>query len=138
MKLLLVDDDKVINIIHQKIIKQLYPRQAIHAFSEGLKALKYLETLKVHERIVIFLDLNMPIISGWEFLKRLQDSFYHLRIEVYVVSSSVASGDRRQALKFPIVKSFISKPLTPLLLKQLAILEKETKLSHIPCPKESR
>ncbi|MUP46009.1 response regulator [Gramella sp. BOM4] len=128
MKLLLVDDDKVINIIHQKIIKHLYPTQEIHAFSEGLKALKYLETLKVQDKILIFLDLNMPIISGWDFLKRLQEKFYHLRIEVYVVSSSVATKDRRKALKSPIVKSFISKPLTPLLLSQLGILEKETNL----------
>ena len=61
----------------------------------------------------ILLDINMPIMNGWEFL----DEFKRLNIDplgkckIYIISSSVFSNDINKARSYPLVKDFISKPL---------------------------
>ena len=68
---------------------------------------------------VIFLDLNMPIMDGWEFL----DEFVKLPIEnkprVYIVSSSIDNQDIERAKTYDIVKDFIVKPLSDSILSDL-------------------
>jgi len=61
----------------------------------------------------ILLDINMPIMNGWEFL----DEYTRLNIDpsgkskVFIISSSVFSNDINKARSYPLVKDFISKPL---------------------------
>jgi CheY-like chemotaxis protein len=74
----------------------------------------------------IFLDINMPIMNGWEFLEEYQ----RLNIDplgkskIFIISSSVFSNDINRAKSYPIVKSFISKPLSVEKIKELFEAEK--------------
>jgi len=74
----------------------------------------------------IFLDINMPIMNGWEFL----DEYKRLNIDplgkskIFIISSSVFSNDINRARSYPIVKSFISKPLSVEKIKELFETEK--------------
>ena len=69
----------------------------------------------------ILLDINMPIMNGWEFL----DEYTRLNIDplnkckVYIISSSVFSNDINKARSYPIVKDFISKPLNVEKIREL-------------------
>lgn len=89
---------------------------------DGKEALENLASLvKSKEKLpdIIFLDLNMPIMDGWEFL----DEFVKLSTEdkprVYVVSSSIDPNDIEKAKNYGIVNDFISKPLSDLKLSNL-------------------
>jgi CheY-like chemotaxis protein len=69
----------------------------------------------------IFLDINMPVMNGWDFL----DVFDRMRIdpfgkiEIYIVSSSVFAEDIDKSRSYPTVKEFISKPLNQEKLKHV-------------------
>jgi CheY-like chemotaxis protein len=69
----------------------------------------------------ILLDINMPIMNGWEFL----DEYKRLNLDplgkskIYIISSSVFSNDINKARSYPLVKDFISKPLNVEKIKEL-------------------
>ena len=74
----------------------------------------------------ILLDINMPIMNGWEFL----DEYTRLNLDplgkskIFIISSSVFSNDINRARSYPLVKSFISKPLSVEKIKELFESEK--------------
>lgn len=96
----------------------------IIVFENGKEALDDLRfMLKNNKEMpeVIFLDLNMPIMNGWEFLDELKKMDLKKKIGVYVVSSSIDKMDEEKSKKYDMVIDFISKPLTTNKLKQLLI-----------------
>ncbi len=68
---------------------------------------------------VIFLDLNMPIMDGWEFLDEFIKLPFKTKPIVYVVSSTIAEWEIEKAKSYDIVKDFISKPLSFAVLEDL-------------------
>ena len=96
----------------------------IIVFENGKEALDDLRfMLKTNKEMpeVIFLDLNMPIMNGWEFLDELKKMDLKKKIGVYVVSSSIDKMDEEKSRKYDMVIDFISKPLTTNKLKQLLV-----------------
>ncbi|HVS93366.1 MAG TPA: response regulator [Mucilaginibacter sp.] len=71
---------------------------------------------------VIFLDLNMPGYDGWQFLEDMMKMQRDLskNIGVYVLTSSVRVQDMEKANRYPFVRSFLSKPLQPQIIEQIA------------------
>ncbi len=61
---------------------------------------------------LIFLDLNMPVMDGWEFLQAFSELKYENEISVIILTSSINPEDVERAKKFSVVKGFLSKPLT--------------------------
>lgn len=108
--IILIDDDKIVNFINRKIIQNTDANVKLLDFNEAAKALAYLQENPSHTPDIILLDINMPVMNGWEFL----DSFVklNLRSVVYMLSSSIDSSDRLKASQYPCVRNFISKPLT--------------------------
>ena len=68
---------------------------------------------------VILLDINMPILDGWQLLEGLAKFQQLNNILIYVVSSSIAQEDLLHVKKFPVVKAYLHKPLTPEVLKTI-------------------
>ncbi|WP_295335752.1 response regulator [Flavobacterium sp.] len=115
--LALVDDDDTFVYITKKIIEKTNYVKEIRVFGNGLEALNYLkENLNSEYQLpeVIFLDLSMPIMDGWQFL----DEFSHLKnkrkdkIIIYICSSSISPHDIIKAKKMSSVSDFIIKPVT--------------------------
>ena len=59
---------------------------------------------------VIFLDINMPVMNGWQFLEQMQ--ILNLNPTVYILTSSIDQSDISKARTFKNVKAFLTKPLT--------------------------
>jgi CheY-like chemotaxis protein len=126
-KLLCIDDDvTTLMLIKMVIEKASFAKEVITALN-GKEALDYYRNLVNDEEKkndypgLIFLDLNMPIMSGWEFLdefvNRLLPEFPDTK--VVILSSSANPVDKEKAKQYPNIIGYISKPITADLLKML-------------------
>lgn len=117
MNFIIVDDDNISLIIAKKMIEETLGDVDIKTFVSPGEALRYFQKDFNYTNgapAVLFLDLNMPVISGWDFLDFFDQFNNDIKnvVRIYVVSSSVDPSDKNKALSLPYVKGFISKPLT--------------------------
>ena len=115
--LALVDDDDTFVFITKRIIEKTNHVKEIKVFGNGLDALNYLkENLNSEYKLpdIIFLDLSMPIMDGWQFLDEFTslESQKTSKIIIYVCSSSISPHDIMKAKKMSAVSDFIIKPVT--------------------------
>lgn len=111
-QVLIVDDDSIILFLHRIIIKDSGISQAPLTFENGQEALNYLDSQQPDQDVIIFLDLNMPVMDGWELLEALNQPPYLKHISVALLTSSIDPKDRAKAKKYPMVKHYIEKPLS--------------------------
>lgn len=132
ISVLLVDDDEINNFISIKLIKKAILNTNITACLNGKFAIDQLLELqqKDPESLpdYILLDINMPIMNGWDFL----DEYKRLGIDplkktkIYIISSSVFSNDISKAKSYALVQDFISKPLNVERIKEIFGVDKES------------
>lgn len=113
---IIIDDDSFTNTMSGMIVKKALGADVdIHTFSIPEEGLSYIdnEYSKDIKPAILLLDINMPGITGWEFLEEYEkfseDIKKHIRI--YMLSSSLDQRDRDRADANKYVKGFISKPL---------------------------
>lgn len=116
-EVLLVDDSKGTNSLHSRLLKEMDVVDTISVALNGQQALDYLETKNGEgvcpAPVVIFLDNNMPVMDGYQFLEKyenLGDEFKPAK-SIVMVSSSDDDSDKMKTAKFPFVKHCLSKPL---------------------------
>jgi CheY-like chemotaxis protein len=116
--ILLIDDDLTINYLHNRLIKKLAIAEHIILAKNGIEGitafLELNERLHASETAVIFLDLNMPIMNGWEFLEKLSKAKNEITLQykIYILSSTINPDDKKKAKSHALVSGFLSKPLT--------------------------
>lgn len=108
----LVDDDPINNLINKRLLGKVGITNQIIEFLEGEEALVQIETLPSKNQILIFLDINMPVLNGWEFLEKYSEVFPHRQDKIVILSSSIDYQDRQKAKEYQIVSGFLEKPLT--------------------------
>ncbi len=106
----IVDDDEINNFICEKVIKSTLPDVGIKCFTNSVKALSMFLESDVDSHTSILLDLNMPEMDGWEFLKKFKEK--KGKCNLYILSTSLNPDDIEEAEKDPYIKGYISKPLT--------------------------
>jgi CheY-like chemotaxis protein len=125
VSILLVDDDEINNFISVKLIKKTLLNTEIRTCLNGKFAIDQLVEIQQNDPAdlpdYILLDINMPIMNGWEFL----EEYERLKIDpkgktkIYIISSSVFNNDINKAKSYPLVKDFVSKPLSVDKIKDL-------------------
>lgn len=114
MKYTLIDDDPIINFVHRKVIKKFDDQADIDEYVSPRKALD--DIIQSPDRIsgkIVFLDINMPDLNGFEFLDNLlmQEKSMLRRAHVFMLTSSLNVKDRELARKYDALRGFIDKPL---------------------------
>ncbi len=125
-RVFLIDDDSIVNMINERIIKISNFTASVTCYLEARKALidlnKIIDTEPDNFPDVIFLDINMPEVDGWEFLEEYSKfpSSVLSRCNVYMLTSSIDSNDIERAKTYDAVCDFISKPLSESWLEVIA------------------
>ncbi len=116
LNVLLVDDDSIYQFIARKTLEATGLTEKINVCSNGEEAYRFLENNQDHVNElpdVILLDVNMPVMNGWEFLhafKNLQSPAIK-HIPIFLVTSSVNDADINYSQQFSNVQDYIVKPL---------------------------
>ncbi|WP_268847335.1 response regulator [Flavobacterium aestivum] len=119
-----IDDDPITLLLFKKVInKALFSKEIITA-QNGEEALEFFKSIKdttTKQPQLIFLDLNMPVMGGWEFLDYFNKPEYlnFNNIKVVVLSSTIDPEDVKKSKTYPIVIDFLPKPITTSMLDYL-------------------
>lgn len=125
---IVVDDDKTNNLICEHIIKIWDPKANIRLYLDPQLALNDIaeDNHNVGVDTVLFLDVNMPTMSGWEFLDvfRKIDEDRRKSYRIFILTSSIEDFSK-EAEEYPFVSGFLSKPLKK---EDLERMDKEVKM----------
>lgn len=138
-KVLLVDDDTVTLSLCDMVIKRFTFAEQVDMAQNGKEAMDYFSNLlnrttdaiKSVAPSIIFLDLNMPVMNGWDFLDEFVQNDFHKTFpdtRIIILSSSIDPNDIQKANNYDIIIQFISKPLTVKVIKE--IKQHQYLLSH--------
>ncbi len=127
---MLIDDNEIDNLINQKMIEAANISEHIFTHSGAKSAIEFLRNIeklgKEAEHVlpdVIFLDIDMPLMDGFQFL----DEFDRLtevtkeKCAIVMLTSSINPQDVNKSHKYACVKQYINKPLTQKNLEKLAV-----------------
>ncbi|MDC6351019.1 response regulator [Zeaxanthinibacter sp. PT1] len=114
----IIDDDPIFIYGTKRIMKEVNFCDEILVYQNGQQALDGLSSIVESDEnfpSVIFLDLNMPIMNGWEFLDQLITINHPKKdnLIIYIISSSIDPRDLERVKDYEIVHNYILKPVTP-------------------------
>ena len=117
-----VDDDNVILFLHKKILQKAKFDESLYTFNSAKKALDFFDKLPDNaEPILLFLDINMPVMNGWDLLEVIHQVGFEKEVHVVMVTSSVDASDKEKAFSYSKVIDFVEKPLDELALQRLKL-----------------
>jgi CheY-like chemotaxis protein len=113
VNILVIDDNEIDQLIIGTHFKNVMSNTSIHEAGDGEDALYYLENCLDNFPDLIVVDINMPIMNGFEFLKKYEQVFWpqHPDTIITILSSSRADEDIEKSNEFSSLYGFISKPL---------------------------
>jgi two-component SAPR family response regulator len=123
-RFILVDDDPISNMLNEYAIKKINPNATIYSFSDPKEGLDFVLSdfeNQVTEKTVLFLDVNMPEITGWDFISKIEDAnmIAKNQLIVFILSSSVNPVDSEKAKRHPLIADFIEKPISEAYLSKV-------------------
>jgi CheY-like chemotaxis protein len=124
INLLVIDDDDINIFIIKKIVEKTGLAINMTSKANGQQAIDFIkESLTNPETFphLMLIDINMPIMNGWEFVEAYQMLNVQHSVDMYILSSSVYENDIEKTKSYSSVKGFISKPLSIERLKELVL-----------------
>jgi CheY-like chemotaxis protein len=122
--IMLVDDNHDDNYFHEREIKKLHLANIVITKNSGLDALEYLKSMKKKKDVqpnLIFLDINMPGMNGWEFLQKYNQLDKELQSKVIIIMLTTSDNpdDEAKAKTWSFVSDYITKPLTQEIMQDI-------------------
>jgi len=120
---MLVDDNADDNFFHEREIKKTHMAPFVITKNSGIKALEYLKLKTEPHSDLIFLDINMPGMNGWEFLREYKqlDKVLQSRAIIIILTTSNIARDVARANTYSFVSDYITKPLTKEIMSDIII-----------------
>jgi CheY-like chemotaxis protein len=122
--ILCVDDDPITLMLCKKVITKASFSNNIITAKNGEEAIQYFDSIlnKETDKLpqLVFLDLNMPVMDGWDFLNIFNTPKYsEVNTKIVVLSSTIDPEDHQKSKNFPMVIDFLSKPISTEMLNYL-------------------
>jgi len=111
MDVLIVDDDDIMLSLHHDIVKKCGLSATPVCCKFGEQALQHIQSKDPDQKFLVLLDINMPVMNGWEFMDALNDH-NHNNVCVVIVTSSVNRDDRDKARTYKQVIDYFEKPIS--------------------------
>lgn len=120
-KICIIDDDPIYQLVTKKIIEKSSYFPIVDSFTNGLEAISHFKNSASLPEVIL-LDIEMPIMDGWDFLTEITAirEQFNTNTNIYIVSSSIAKEDKEKALTYDVIKGFISKPVTISKIEKIA------------------
>jgi CheY-like chemotaxis protein len=120
-KVLLIDDDMITNNLNTRVIKKMGVCDSIDVAINGKEGLEYLRKCDdTNCPDLILLDINMPVMNGFEFLDAYEKEFPNGKtLILMMLTTSLQNSDYTKAKSYPEVSQYIAKPLSPVKLKTI-------------------
>ncbi|MAZ27933.1 MAG: response regulator [Cytophagaceae bacterium] len=115
IKIFLVDDQGIANFINKKLIEITGLTDDVQDFTDPQEAL---EAIAENNPDLVLLDLNMPLMSGWDFLNQMKS--FKTSTKVAICTSSTSTFDKQRMQEYTMVIDYCEKPLNQDVLKNLA------------------
>ncbi len=124
----IIDDEEINQFILTTIIKNLNSEIKILSFNNGevaLNAIKQLLDSNEDMPDIILLDLNMPVMGGWQFMDEYVKLHIGTKTAIYIITSSSSPDDKKKAKTYSEISDYLTRPIATNTLKE--IIEKEIK-----------
>jgi response regulator of citrate/malate metabolism len=119
-KVLIIDDDPGVLFLHKIIVREGKLNSSPNTFNDAEKALEFILPMDANTaKFLIFLDINMPKINGWEFLEILVEKITYAEIKVIMVTSSLSKVEREKSKEYGMIIDFWEKPMEEAQVSQL-------------------
>ena len=111
-EVLLIDDDSIFMMFFKRMIIKSGISQDPIIFRNGLDAYEYIkDRCEENKKFILFLDINMPMMNGWQFLEKVSANCSVENLTTFMVSSSTDESDIAKAKNYTWVKDFLIKPV---------------------------
>jgi len=120
-KIILIDDNAILRTIFGHMIRGFSGYEIeFHAFKHALDFLEQADIIGPSDTPILFVDINMPFMTGWELMDRLEDNTDFInRSKIYIISSSSSKSDQDQLANYPFISGFVLKPFDKDLLYEI-------------------
>jgi len=111
---LLLDDNRATNFIHKKFFAEVDCADRVLDFQSGKNALVYIAQEGTPQPELIFIDINMPIMSAWEFLEEFEniEGIDPTKTVIVLLSTSLSPKDKKMSSEISLIKEVLIKPLS--------------------------
>lgn len=112
MNICIVEDSTLTVLLLKKTLAIFNKDIKLVSFTDAMNALKWFEKDYLKQKPeFLLIDINMPLMNGWEFIDNLHRTHPNFKIPIYMLSASCDPADREKAAAYPLVKGFIAKPI---------------------------
>lgn len=129
---MLIDDNEIDNFINQKMIEGCNFADKVYVHTSGRSALEFLQNIDRNENFprelipqVIFLDISMPMMDGFQFVDEFEKLSNNIRegVKIMLLTSSINPLDQQKSTSIATIANYMNKPLTKDHLANLSNIE---------------
>lgn len=113
LEIIVIDDDDIVLFLHELFLKESFRGITISMFNSAEAAIDYLSKKELTATVyLVITDINMPRMSGWDFIEAVQQLPVYQMMHIVMATSSIDNHDREKADCYSQVVGFFEKPVS--------------------------